>query len=148
MLFHLYTQNVKDNVGTPGLGYPHLLCLGKGLVVIFNYIQAAGPLWSEALFSQQRSGPVPRPGKVRGRHVSQERQALRHKQPGLRTSRRARTLIGSRTPRIATGPLSKGRFRRPASEWSGGDTCMRPLVSILRSTYLRIHCGRWTSALI
>ena len=113
-----------------------MLCLGKGLVVIFNYIQAAGPLWSEALFSQQRSGPVPRPGEVRGRHVSQERQALRHKQPGLRT------------PRIATGPLSKGRFRRPASGWSGADTCMRPLVSILRSAYLRIHCGRWTSALI
>ena len=42
-----------------GLGYPLLLCLGKGLVVIFNYIQAAGPLWSEVLFSQQRSGPAP-----------------------------------------------------------------------------------------
>ena len=50
-------------VGTPGLGYPHLLCLGKGHVVIFNYIQAAGPLWSQVLFSQQLSGPVPTVGK-------------------------------------------------------------------------------------
>ena len=50
-------------VGTPGLGYPLLLCLGKGLVVILNYIQAAGPLRSGVLFSQQRSGPVPTVGK-------------------------------------------------------------------------------------
>jgi len=60
-------------VGTPGLGYPLLLCLGKGLEVIFNYIQAAGPLWSEVLFSRQQSGPVPPLGKVRSRHVSREK---------------------------------------------------------------------------
>src|SRR6185437_11898937 len=46
-----------DPVGTPGLGYPLLLCLGKDLVVILNYIQTAGPLRSGVLFSQQRSGP-------------------------------------------------------------------------------------------
>jgi len=28
-------------VGTPGLGYPLLLCLGKGLIVILNYALAA-----------------------------------------------------------------------------------------------------------
>ena len=44
------------------MGYPLLLCLGKGLVVIFNYIQAAGPLRSGVLFSQQRSGPAPTVG--------------------------------------------------------------------------------------
>jgi hypothetical protein len=38
-------------VGTPGLGYPLLLCLGKDLVVILNYIQTAGPLRSGILFS-------------------------------------------------------------------------------------------------
>ena len=27
----------KDVVGTPGLGHPLLLCLGKSLVVILNY---------------------------------------------------------------------------------------------------------------
>ena len=41
-------------VGTPGLGYPLLLCLGKDLVVILNYIQTAGPRRSGVLFSQQR----------------------------------------------------------------------------------------------
>ena len=43
----LVTKNV---VGTLGLGYPLLLCLGKGLVVILDYIQTAGPLWSGVLF--------------------------------------------------------------------------------------------------
>ena len=75
-----------------------MLRLGKGLVVIFNYIQAVGPLWSEALFSQQQSGPVPRLGKVRSRHVSRERQALKRKQLGLRTSGGVRTPAESRTP--------------------------------------------------
>ena len=73
-------------VGTPGLGYPLLLCLGKGLVVILDYIQTAGPLRSEVLFSRQWSGPVPRLGKVRRRHVSRERQALKREQPGLQIS--------------------------------------------------------------
>ena len=41
-------------VGTPGLGYPLLLCLGKGLVVILDYVQTVGPLWSGVLFSRQR----------------------------------------------------------------------------------------------
>ena len=40
-------------VGTPGLGYPFLLCLGKGLVVIPDYVQTAGPLWSGVLISRQ-----------------------------------------------------------------------------------------------
>ena len=68
-----------------------MLCLGKGLVVILNYIQTAGPLRSGVLFSQQRSGPVPRLGKVRRHHVSRKRQALERQQPELRTSRGART---------------------------------------------------------
>ena len=41
-------------VGTPGLGYPFLLCLGKGLEVILDYVQTAGPLWSGVLISRQR----------------------------------------------------------------------------------------------
>ena len=43
-----------NSVGTPRLGYPLLLCLGKGLVVILDYDQTAGPLWSEVLISRQR----------------------------------------------------------------------------------------------
>ena len=31
----------KDVVGTPGLGHPLLLCLGKSLVVILNYALTA-----------------------------------------------------------------------------------------------------------
>ena len=31
----------RATVGTPGLGYPLLLCLGKSLVVIFNYVLTA-----------------------------------------------------------------------------------------------------------
>ena len=85
-------------VSTPGLGYPLLLRLGKGLVVIFNYIQATGPLRSEVLFSRQQSGPVPRLGKVRSRHVSRERQALKRKQLGLRTSGGVRPPAESRSP--------------------------------------------------
>ena len=102
-----------ESVGTPGLGYPLLLRLGKGLVVIFNYIQAAGPLRSEVLFSRQQSGPIPRLGKVRSRHVSRERQALKCKQLGLRTSGGVRTprspgpLMRSWTTCIVTGPLSE-----------------------------------------
>src|SRR6185312_15955841 len=68
------------------------------LVVILDYNQTAGPLQSEVLSSRQRSGPVPRPGKVWERHVSQEKQALKRKQPGLRTSQGIRTPAGSRTP--------------------------------------------------
>ena len=76
----------------PRTGVPLLLCLGKSLVVILHYIQTAGPLRSGVLISQQRTGPVPRLGKVRGHHVSQKRQELVREQPGLRTSQ------GDRTP--------------------------------------------------
>ena len=50
----------KDFVGTPGLGYPLLLCLGeKSLVVILNYVQRPDPCGPEALFAQQRSRTHP-----------------------------------------------------------------------------------------
>ena len=80
-----------------------MLCLGKDLVVILNYIQTAGPLWSGVLFSQLRSGPVPRLGKVRRHHVSRKRQELVRKQPGLRTSQ------GDRTPYGVPDPLYSNR---------------------------------------
>ena len=43
-----------QSVGTLGLGYPLLLCLGMGHVVILGYVQTTGPLWSGVLFSRQR----------------------------------------------------------------------------------------------
>ena len=59
--------------------------------------------------------------------------------------------MGSRTPCMITGPLTKGRDRHPASGWSGAATCLQDMVvwiSILTFTHHCIHCGRWTSALI
>ena len=63
-------------VGTPGLGYPLLLCLGKGLVVILNYALTAeqpDPCGPEPYSPGKRPGPAPRLGKVRWRHVSRRR---------------------------------------------------------------------------
>ena len=149
-------------VGTPGLGYPLLLWLGKGLVVILGYVQTAGPLWSGVLFLSttapdlshdwERSGNAACPR--RGRRSAQTAGA-----PDLPWSPDPRgspgPLMGSRTTCIVTGPLAKGRSRRPASGWSGADTCLQartriqgPLVSIQGPTHHCIHCGRWTSALM
>ena len=94
-------------VGTPGLGYPLLLCLGRGLVVILNCLQTAGPRRSEVLFFQLWSGPVPRLGRVRRHHVSRKRQELVCKQPGLRTSQGDRTPHGVPDPRGVPDPSLK-----------------------------------------
>ena len=90
-------------VGTPGLGYPLLLCLGKSLVVILNYVQTAGPLRFGALFTRQRSQTRPRLGKVWEHHVFRKKQALSPDSRELRTSR------GGPDPCIVTRPLTKGR---------------------------------------
>jgi len=124
-------------VGTPGLGYPLLLCLGKSLVVILNYVQTAGPLRSGALFTRQRSQTRPRLGKVWEHHVFRKKQALSSNSRRLRTSRGGpdpRGIpdppLGSRTPGIVTGPLAKGRNRHSASGWSGAATCLQAQTRI------------------
>ena len=64
------------DVGTPGLGYPLLLCLGKSLVVILNYALIAeqpDPCGPEPYSPGKRPGPAPRLGKVRWHHVSRRR---------------------------------------------------------------------------
>ena len=54
-------------VGTPGLGYPLLLCLGeKSFVVILNYVQRPDLCGPKALFAQQRSRTHPLVGKGPG----------------------------------------------------------------------------------
>ena len=139
-----------------------MLCLGKGLVIILGYHQVAGPLWSGVLIllttapdlshDWERSGNAACPG--RGGRSAQTAGA-----PDLPWSPDPRgspgPLMGSRTTCIVTGPLAKGRSRRPASGWSGADTCLQVrthiqgrLVSILSLTHHSIHCGRWTSALM
>ena len=40
------------------------------------------------------------------------------------------SLAGFRTICIVTGPLAKGRSRRPASGWSGADTCLQAQARI------------------
>ena len=59
-------MKVRKSVGTPGLGYSLLLCLGKSLVVILNYVQTAGPLRFGALFTRQRSRTRPPAGRGPG----------------------------------------------------------------------------------
>jgi len=122
-----------------------LLCLGKGLVVIFNYIQAAGPLWSEVLFSQQRSGPVPTIGKGPETPRVPEEAGIRAQAAG------APDLPRRPDPCIETGPLTKGRNRHPTSGWSGDATYLQDMavwVSTQTFTHHCIHCGRWMFALL
>ena len=78
-------------VGTPALGYPLLLCQGKGHVVILDYVQTAGPLWSGVLFPQQRSRTCLTTRKGPGTPCVPEEAGAQPKQPGLRTSRGVRT---------------------------------------------------------
>ena len=90
------TTSVVRFVGTPGLGYPLLLCRGKGLVVILDYVQTAGPLRSGVLFPRQRSRTCLTAGKGPGTPRVPEEAGAQPEQPGLRTSRGVRT--PNRTP--------------------------------------------------
>ena len=63
-------------VGTSGLEYPLLLCLGKSLVVILDYIRQPDPCGPKPCSPDNGPGPVPRLGKVREHHVFREKQAL------------------------------------------------------------------------
>ena len=72
----------RTTVGTPGLGYPLLLRLGKSLVVILDYVQTAGPLRSGALFTRQRSRTRPPAGKGLGTPRVPEEAGAQPEQPG------------------------------------------------------------------
>jgi len=158
----LHKVNKWDTVGTPGLGYPLLLCLGKGLVVILGYVQTAGPPRSGVLFLSTTAPDLSHDWERSGNAACPEkggRSAQTAGAPDLPWGPDPRgspgSLMGSRTTCIVTGPLAKGRSRRPASGWSGANTCLQVrtriqgrLVSILSLTHHSIHCGRWTSALM
>ena len=67
-LFFFVMDFVFVSVGTPGPGYPLLLCLGKSLVVILNYALTAeqpDPCGPEPYYPGNGPGPAPRLGKVR-----------------------------------------------------------------------------------
>ena len=91
-------------VGTPGLRYSLLLCLGKSLVVILDYVQTTGSLRSGALFTDNSPGPVPRLGKVWEHHVFRKKQALSPNSRGLRTSRGGPDPRGIPDPPWGLGP--------------------------------------------
>src|SRR6185312_7258812 len=101
-------------VGTLGLGYPLLLCLGKSLIL--DYVQTAGPLRSGALFTRQRSRTRPPAGKGLGAPRVPEEAGAQPEQPGAPDlpwrsgpPRSPGPPMGSGTPCIVTGPLTKGR---------------------------------------
>ena len=93
-----------SSVGTPGLGYPLLLCLDKGLVVILDYVQTAGPLRSGVMFSRQRSRTCLTAGKGPGAPRVPEEAGAQPEQPGLRTSRGVRTPAEVPDPSWGPGP--------------------------------------------
>ena len=115
-------------VGTPGLGYPLLLCLGKSLVVILNYIQTAGPLRSGVLFSQQRSGLVPTVGKGPETPRVPEEAGIHARAAGAPDHPRRPDPRRVPDPSWGPGPLTKGRNQHPASGWSGNATCLQDMV--------------------
>ena len=150
-------------VGTSGLEYPLLLCLGeKSFVVILNYVQRPDLCGPKALFAQQRSRTHP-PGLERSGSIT----CSGRSRPSARTTRgsgpsvEVRTPAESRTPTGVRDPLNsnrtphRGKESAPLPGGSGADTCLQAqtriqgrLVSILSLTHHCIHCGRWTSALM
>jgi len=91
-------------VGTPGLVYPLLLCLGKSHVVILNYVQQPDPCGPEPCSIDKGPGPVPWLGKVWEHHVFREHHVFQKKRAFSPNSRRLRTSRGGWTPRESRTP--------------------------------------------
>jgi len=126
-------------VGTPGLGYPFLLCLGKGLEVILNYVQTAGPLWSRVLISRQRfrtcltTGKEPETTRVPEEAGSPNSRGSGPLE-GSGPPRKSRTphrvpdpLYGNRTPRWGKKSTPCLEVVRSRHVSASTDTCTRPL---------------------
>ena len=123
-----------------GLGYPLLLCLGKSLVVILDYIRTVGPLRTGALLPDNGPGPVPRLGKVREHHVFREKQALRPNNRGFRTSRGSPDPRGVPDPHRGPGPLNRNRTPHRGKESA-------PLSGGVRSRHVCISTDTYTRSL-
>ena len=93
------------SVGTPGLGYPLLLCLGeKSFVVILNYVQRPDLCGPKAMFAQQRSRTHPLVGKgPEAPRVPGEAGAQPNNR-GFRTSRGSLDPRGVPDPHRGPGP--------------------------------------------
>ena len=81
-----------------------MLCLGKSLVVILNYVQQPDPCGPEPCSPDNGPGPVPWLGKVREHHVFRKKQALSPNSRGLRTSRGGPDPRGIPDPPWGVGP--------------------------------------------
>ena len=84
-----------------------MLCLGKSLVIILDYIRTAGPLRTGALLPDNGPGPVLRLGKVREHHVSRKKRALSP------NSRRLRTAHGVPDPLYSNRTSLQGKESTP-----------------------------------
>ena len=110
---------IMDTVGTPGLGYPLLLCLGKSLVVILNYALTAeqpDPCGLEPYLPGKRPRIRSPLGEGPVTPCVPEEVGPSQNSWGPRTSQ------GVPDPRRVPDP-SAGRNRHPAWGWSGADTC-------------------------
>ena len=81
-----------------------MLCLGKRLVVILNYVQQPDPCGPEPCSPDNGPGPAPWLGKVREHHVFREKQALSPNNRGIRTSRGSPDPRGVSDPHRGPGP--------------------------------------------
>ena len=150
------TMSLIVLVGTPGLGYPLLLCLGKGLVVILNYAlmtDQPDPCGPEPYSPGKRPGPTPRLGKVRWSHVSRRRWPSAKTAGGPGPPREYRTPAGSRTPYTIRTPQQGGTDTPPGAgpEPPRIRRCGRAhgaaWLPLEDSPTYRIKCGRRKCAL-
>ena len=135
-------------VGTSGLGYPLLLCLSKGLVVILDYVQTAGPLWTGVLFSRQRTRTYLTAGKGPGTPRVLEEAGTQPEQPGLWTSRGVRTPAEVPDPSWIPDPSLRVEVDALPRGGPEPTRVQGRLVSILSLTHHCIHCNWWTPALM
>ena len=142
------------SVGTPGLGYPLLLCLGKSLVVILNYVQQPDPCGPEPCYPTKV--PDPYPSRERsGSTTCSERSGRSARTAGgsgplmeVRIPRESRTphgvrdpLYSNRTPlqgKVSTPRLGVVRGRHVST---GPDTYIRPLGLHIKA-HLPLHSLR------
>ena len=99
--------DVLRSVGTPGLGYPLLLCLGKSLVVILDYVQNSR---TPAVRSpvHPTTAPDPFPGWERSGSTTWSRRSARTA-GGSRPPVEVLTPTESRTPHGVPDPLYSNR---------------------------------------
>ena len=144
-------------VGTPGLGYPLLLCLGKrSFVVILNYVQQPDPCGPEVLFTRQRSRTRPLVGKGPGAPGVPEEAGAQPEQPeALDLPWRSGSprnpgppfgvsdpLYSDRTPRQGKESTPRLEVVRGRHVSASADTYIKPLGLHIK-VHLPLYSLRW-----